>query len=80
MSKSLEELNLGTYDNLHIVCFIDLIFLFLLFQSKIDEDTTVIEAMHYFVEYRVSALPVVDKNKKLVNIYSKFDVIVSKID
>jgi CBS domain-containing protein len=36
----------------------------------------VIEALSYFVKYRISALPVVDKNKKLVNIYSKFDVIV----
>ncbi len=37
-----------------------------------------IEALGYFVKYRVSALPVVDKNKKLVNIYSRFDVIVSE--
>jgi CBS domain-containing protein len=39
----------------------------------------VIEALSYFVKYPISALPVVDKNKKLVNIYSKFDVIVRKI-
>lgn len=31
------------------------------------------------MKYRVSALPVVDKQKKLVNIYSKFDVIVSPV-
>jgi len=31
-----------------------------------------------FVKYRISALPVVDSQKKLVNIYSKFDVIVRK--
>ena len=30
-----------------------------------------------FVERRVSALPVVDENNKLVDIYAKFDVIVS---
>ncbi|CAF3741299.1 unnamed protein product [Rotaria socialis] len=59
MSKTLEELNIGTYNNLHVI----------------EEHTTVIEALNYFVEYRVSALPVVDKNMKLVNIYSKFDVI-----
>lgn len=63
MSKSLEELNIGTYDNLH----------------TIEENTIVIDALGYFVKYRISALPVVDKNKKLVNIYSKFDVIVRKI-
>ncbi|CAF4532011.1 unnamed protein product [Rotaria sp. Silwood1] len=59
MSKTLEELKIGTYDNLIII----------------EETTTVIEALNYFVKYRVSALPVVDKNRKLVNIYSKFDVI-----
>ncbi|CAF1504711.1 unnamed protein product [Adineta steineri] len=59
MSKTLEELNIGTYDNLHII----------------EENSTVIEALSYFVKHRVSALPVVDKNKKLVNIYSKFDII-----
>ena len=36
-----------------------------------------IEALSDFVKYRVSALPVVDAQRKLVNIYSKFDVIVS---
>lgn len=36
-----------------------------------------IEALNQFVKYRVSALPVVDHQRKLVNIYSKFDVIVS---
>ncbi|CAF1577689.1 unnamed protein product, partial [Adineta ricciae] len=59
MSKTLEELSVGTYDNMHII----------------GEDTTVIEALNYFVKYRISALPVVDAQRKLVNIYSKFDVI-----
>lgn len=59
MSKTLEELNVGTYDNMQII----------------NEDTTVIEALNIFVKYRVSALPVVDSQKKLVNIYSKFDAI-----
>ena len=38
-----------------------------------------IEALNTFVKYRVSALPVVDKDRKLVSIYSKFDVIVSEM-
>ena len=38
-----------------------------------------IEALNQFVKYRVSALPVVDNQRKLVNIYSKFDVIVSEV-
>ncbi|CAF0865921.1 unnamed protein product [Rotaria sordida] len=59
MSKTLEELQIGTYDNL----------------ITIEETTTVIEALNYFVKRRISALPVVDKDRKLVNIYSKFDVI-----
>ncbi|CAF0945248.1 unnamed protein product [Rotaria sordida] len=42
---------------------------------KIDENTTVIEALNQFVKYRISALPIVDSQRKLVNIYSKFDVI-----
>ncbi|CAF1214514.1 unnamed protein product [Rotaria sp. Silwood1] len=59
VSKTLEELNLGTYHDMHII----------------DENTTVIEALNQFVKYRISALPVVDNQRKLVNIYSKFDVI-----
>jgi 5'-AMP-activated protein kinase regulatory gamma subunit len=31
--------------------------------------------LHQFVERRVSALPVVDKRSKVVDVYSKFDVI-----
>ncbi len=59
--KSLEELKLGTYENIR----------------TIEKDTTLTQAINIFVESRVSALPVIDENKKLVNIYSKFDVIVS---
>ena len=39
--------------------------------------TKIYEALNIFVSTRVSALPVVDENQKLVNIYSKFDVIVN---
>lgn len=43
------------------------------------EETSIILALKKFVERRVSALPIVDSEGKLVNIYSKFDVIVSHI-
>lgn len=84
MSKSIEELKIGTYDGLHVVSFNIEIMICILYEFflllKIEENTLVIDALHYFVKYRVSALPVVDKNRKLVNIYSKFDVIVSHIE
>jgi len=37
----------------------------------------VYEALNMFVEHRISALPVVDDEHKVVDIYAKFDVIVS---
>jgi len=39
------------------------------------EDTTIIEALNKFVKKRISALPIVDGNGRLLSIYSKFDVI-----
>ena len=39
------------------------------------EETPIIEALHKFVNKRVSALPIVDKEGRLVDIYAKFDVI-----
>lgn len=62
MSKTLRELQIGTYDNIETAT----------------EDTTIITALHKFVERRVSALPLVDTEGKLVDIYAKFDVIVSR--
>ncbi|KAG7272954.1 hypothetical protein CRUP_035786 [Coryphaenoides rupestris] len=41
----------------------------------IHPDTPIIKALSIFVERRVSALPVVDESGKVVDIYSKFDVI-----
>lgn len=41
------------------------------------EDTSIILALKKFVERRVSALPMVDKEGHLVDIFAKFDVIVS---
>lgn len=62
MKNTLRELKIGTYDNIETAT----------------EDTTIITALHKFVERRVSALPMVDTEGRLVDIYAKFDVIVSK--
>lgn len=61
MQNTLRELKIGTYDNIETAT----------------EDTTIITALHKFVERRVSALPMVDAEGRLVDIYAKFDVIVS---
>ncbi|XP_046733561.1 5'-AMP-activated protein kinase subunit gamma-2a isoform X2 [Silurus meridionalis] len=59
MKKSLADLGIGTYRNI----------------AFIHPDTPIIKALSIFVERRVSALPVVDESGKVVDIYSKFDVI-----
>jgi len=59
LQKSIADLKLGTYENIITVV----------------KETPLTEVLNIFVASRVSALPVVDENKKLVNIYSKFDVI-----
>ncbi|XP_029444296.1 5'-AMP-activated protein kinase subunit gamma-2 isoform X8 [Rhinatrema bivittatum] len=59
MKMNLEELGIGTY---HSIAFIH-------------PHTPIIKALNIFVERRVSALPVVDESGKVVDIYSKFDVI-----
>jgi 5'-AMP-activated protein kinase regulatory gamma subunit len=61
LQQTIAELNIGTYDNIR----------------TIRKSTPIYEALNMFVSTRVSALPVVDDEQKLVNIYSKFDVIVS---
>lgn len=60
-NKTLRELRIGTFENIETAT----------------EETSIILALKKFVERRVSALPIVDSEGKLVNIYSKFDVIVS---
>lgn len=60
-SKTLRELRIGTFENIETAT----------------EETSIILALKKFVERRVSALPIIDTEGKLVNIYSKFDVIVS---
>uniref|UniRef100_A0AAV2JSA3 [histone H3]-lysine(4) N-methyltransferase n=1 Tax=Knipowitschia caucasica TaxID=637954 RepID=A0AAV2JSA3_KNICA len=59
MKQSLGELGIGTYREI----------------AFIHPDTPIIKALNIFVERRVSALPVVDESGKVVDIYSKFDVI-----
>lgn len=61
MQKKLSEIKIGTYDNIETA----------------NENTSIIMALKKFVERRVSALPLVDSNGHLVDIYAKFDVIVS---
>uniref|UniRef100_A0A6Q2Y0A4 CBS domain-containing protein n=1 Tax=Esox lucius TaxID=8010 RepID=A0A6Q2Y0A4_ESOLU len=59
MKQTLGKLGIGTYKNI----------------AYIHPDTPIIKALQIFVERRVSALPVVDMSGKVVDIYSKFDVI-----
>ncbi|GJQ70363.1 hypothetical protein Trydic_g22795 [Trypoxylus dichotomus] len=59
MNKTLKELKIGTYEDIETA----------------SEDTSIILALKKFVERRVSALPIVDVDGRLVDIYAKFDVI-----
>ncbi|KAJ8403957.1 hypothetical protein AAFF_G00343070 [Aldrovandia affinis] len=59
LGQTLEELGIGTFNKIAVV----------------RSDTPIYTALGIFVEQRVSALPVVDDNGRVVDIYSKFDVI-----
>lgn len=59
MDKTPKELGIGSYEN---IC-------------SISKDTPLIEALKYFLEKRVSALPLLDADGKVVDIYAKFDAI-----
>lgn len=59
LSMSIGEAGVGTFQNIQVAT----------------KDTKVIEALDRFVQDRISALPIVDSEGKLVHIYSKFDVI-----
>jgi 5'-AMP-activated protein kinase regulatory gamma subunit len=63
MKKKLGDIQneIGTYGNIHVV----------------RPDTPVISALSLFVENRVSALPIVDEEGRIIDIYAKFDAIVS---
>merc|ERR1719411_1558754 len=57
--RSTGDLDIGTYDNIEVA----------------HNDTPIIEALNKFVNFRISALPIVDDEHKLIDIYAKFDVI-----
>ncbi|XP_061179905.1 5'-AMP-activated protein kinase subunit gamma-2-like isoform X2 [Saccostrea echinata] len=59
MRQSLEELSIGTYENL----------------VKATPNTPIIKALNLFVDHHISALPICDEEGKVINIYAKFDVI-----
>jgi len=59
MRKTLEHLNLGTYQNV----------------VSAHKSTPIIEAFNSFIDKRISALPVLDDEGKVIDIYAKFDVI-----
>ncbi|KAL7039438.1 hypothetical protein ACKWTF_009909 [Chironomus riparius] len=59
MQRTLRDLKIGSYDNIETAT----------------EDTSIVTALHKFVERRVSALPIIDTEGHLVDIYAKFDVI-----
>ncbi|MFH4977126.1 hypothetical protein AB6A40_003835 [Gnathostoma spinigerum] len=59
MSKTPRELGIGTWKDV----------------LTISMDTPLIDALHVFLEKRVSALPLLDRDGKVVDIFAKFDVI-----
>lgn len=59
MEKTIEELNIGTYQNLQTAT----------------SDTPLIEVLNVFVDHRISALPIVNDKGEVIDIYAKFDVI-----
>ena len=62
LHKTLRELpQIGTYENIAVVT----------------HNTPLIQTLNMMVDKRVSALPIVDKKNKVVEVYAKFDVIVS---
>ena len=58
--KSINELGIGTYDHV----------------KELKYDSTLAEAIEFFASTRVSAIPVVNDNREVVDIYARFDVIV----
>lgn len=63
LQSKLRDLNIGTLNNIETAT----------------EDTSIIEALKKFVNRRVSALPIIDTEGRLKDIYAKFDVIVSQL-
>ena len=69
-------LHFGSVRCLRICFFVFFLLPILGIPFKVTADTKIIEALTKFVQKRVSALPVVDSEGKVVDIYAKFDVIV----
>ncbi|XP_056286994.1 5'-AMP-activated protein kinase subunit gamma-1 isoform X1 [Pseudoliparis swirei] len=59
IGRQIQELGIGTFRNI----------------ATVRQTATLYEALAIFVERRVSALPVVDEQGKVVSLYSRFDVI-----
>lgn len=59
MEKTIEELNIGTYENLQTAT----------------SETPLIDVLNVFVDHRISALPIVNDKGEVIDIYAKFDVI-----
>ena len=59
LTKTPKELGIGTWGRIWTITY----------------ETPVIEALRLFLVQRISALPIVDSSGKIVDIYSKFDVI-----
>jgi len=59
LNKTIQELEIGSYNNIEVA----------------HHSTPIIEALGKFVNRRISALPIVDGDGKLIDIYAKFDVI-----
>lgn len=63
LMKTLRELpQIGTYEQI----------------ATATANTPLIQALTAMVERRISALPIVDKKNKVIDVYAKFDVIVSR--
>merc|ERR1719412_1151270 len=58
-NSSICDLNIVTYKNIELA----------------HHSTPIIDALHKFVNRRISALPIVDEEGRLIDIYAKFDVI-----
>lgn len=62
LQKTLRELpQIGTFENIVTATL----------------QTSLTEALNLLIEARISALPIVDKKNKVIDVYAKFDVIVS---
>lgn len=49
----------------------------LISHSQATAETPLLTALNMFMEHRISALPVVTSEGEVINVYAKFDVIVS---